>query len=127
MAPSACGGHVEIIHTLMKQALRTLLQAAGLMLTLVVTVPPVSAEDPPQPSAVIDLLQSAKKSTDPVPLLQNARKQLKNAAGIKGSIRLEAQQLIKEAITEAQTGDKKKVEPKINAAIAKIHKGVGKA
>ena len=95
------------------------------MLILGITVAPVSAEEQPQPSAVIDLLQAAKKSSDPVPLLQDARKQLKNATGIKGSVRLEAQQLIKEAIAEAQTGDKKKVEPKINAAIAKIHKGVG--
>ena len=97
------------------------------MLTLGATAIPVVADDQAQISAVIDLLQSAKKSNDPVPLLSDARKQLKNATGIKGSIRLEAQQLIKEAIAEAETGDKKKVEPKVNAAIAKIHKGVGKA
>lgn len=97
------------------------------MLILGMSALPVAAEDSPGVRAAIDLLQAAKKAADPVPLLQDARKQLKNAEGIKGSIRLEAQQLIKEAIAEAGTGDKKKVEPKINAAIAKIHKGVGKA
>ena len=78
------------------------------MLILGITLTPVSAEDQPQPGAIIDLLQAAKRSSDPVPLLQDARKQLKNATGIKGSVRLEAQQLIKEAIAEAQTGTRRR-------------------
>ena len=97
------------------------------MLVLGLAATPASAADESGVSTAIDLLQSAKKSDSPVPILHEAHKQLKNASGIKGSVRLEAQQLIKAAIAEAQTGNKQKVEQKVNAAIAKIHKGVGNA
>ena len=110
----------------MKQHLRILLSASFVVLVLGFTATPVSADEPGV-STAIDLLQSAKKSDKPLPILHEARKHLKSATGIKGSVRLEAQQLIKAAIAEAETGDKSKMEQKVNAAIAKIHKGVGKA
>lgn len=97
------------------------------MLMLGTTAAPVSADEQSGARAAIELLQAAKKSNNPAPVLHDARKHLKNAGDIKGSDRLEAQGLIKEAITGAETGDKKTMEAKVNAAIAKIHKGMGNA
>lgn len=111
----------------MKQRLCVIFSASIVMLVLGFTATPIFADDQSQTRAAIERLQSAKKSNAPVPLFQDAHKLLKNATGIKGSIRLEAQQLIKEATAEAQAGNKQKMEQKVNAAIAKIQKGVANA
>jgi hypothetical protein len=112
----------------MMQRVRTWLCASLAMLVVGLAVTPVSAAgDEGAVRTAIDLLQSAKKSDTPVPVMRQALKELKDAPGIKGSVRLEANQHIKAAIAAAETGDKAKMVQKVNAAIAKIHKGVGLA
>ena len=90
---------------------------------------PAEAANPDQPHmrAALELLQSAKKSDQPLPMLMSARKHLKNAAKNKGGARVEALELVNEAIAQAKVGDPKKTEQKINAAIANIHSGMGNA
>ncbi|RBP39144.1 hypothetical protein DES53_110168 [Roseimicrobium gellanilyticum] len=101
--------------------LTLLLLLSGVFLT--------EAANPDQPHmrAALELLQSAKKSDQPLPMLTSARKHLKNASKNKGGARVEALELVNEAIAQAQVGDKKKTEQKINAAIANIHSGIGNA
>lgn len=77
--------------------------------------------------AALELLQAAKKADEPVPLLVSARQRLKNSTKNKGGERVDALKLVNEAIAFAQTGDRGKMEQKVNAAIASIHSGMGKA
>lgn len=85
-----------------------------------------AAPDQPNMRAALELLQQAKKADQPLPLLNSARHRLKIAAKNKGGNRLEAIEYVNEAITCAKTGDLKKMEQKVNAAIANIHSGMGK-
>ncbi len=100
------------------------LLAAGALLVLTF---PASADTPKLRNA-IEMLQGAKKASDPMPMLQSARKLLNEAnKGDKNGDRMEAVKLVKEAIAELRTGDKVKMEQKINAAIANIHQGKDKS
>lgn len=89
--------------------------------------PAGAAPDQPHMKAALELLQAAKKSDKPLPMLMSAKKHLRNAGKNKGGARMEALELVNEAIAQAQVGDKKKTEQKISAAIANIHSGMGNA
>ena len=77
--------------------------------------------------AALELLQAAKESNNPLPMLNSAKQRLNNAAKNKGGERLEAIDYVEEAITKAKERDFDKMKQKINAAIANIHQGMGKA
>ncbi|MFZ4768081.1 MAG: hypothetical protein ACOYMN_24295 [Roseimicrobium sp.] len=111
----------------MKQRLRILLSTSFAMILVGLTITPVLA-DLPQQRKAIDDLQAAKKSSDPMPLLQSAKKRLSQAnKGNKVGDRDDALDKVEEAIAELKVGDKKKMEQKINAAIANIHQGKDKS
>jgi hypothetical protein len=75
----------------------------------------------------IEMLQGAKKASDPMPMLVSARNALNEAnKGNKTGERIKAMEYVKAAIAELKTGDKKKMEEKINAAIANIQSGRSK-
>ncbi|WP_206026271.1 hypothetical protein [Roseimicrobium sp. ORNL1] len=109
--------------------MKQIIPVLALLLLIALGTPRVGAENPDQPHmrAALELLQTAKKSDTPLPMLTSARKHLKNAAKNKGGARVEALELVDEAIAQAKAGDKKKTEQKINAAIANIHSGMGNA
>lgn len=86
-----------------------------------------AAPDQPNMRAALELLQAAKKSDQPMPMLQAAKQRLKGASKNKGGERLEAIEYVNEAMAMAKAGDKDKMEQKVNAAIANIHSGMGKA
>lgn len=84
--------------------------------------------DLPNQRKAIDDLQAAKKSSDPMPLLQSAKKHLAQAnKGNKAGDRNDALDKVKEAIAELKAGDRQKMEQKINAAISNIHQGKDKS
>lgn len=72
------------------------------------------------------MLQDAKTSAHPLPLLQAAHKQLSKAAHDKGGERVGALPILKEAIAEARVGDHQKMVEKIDHVIAKVHAGISK-
>lgn len=76
--------------------------------------------------AAIEMLQSAKQSDNPLPLLRAAKKHVANAKPNKGGERKQAAESINEAIAQATVGNKEKMTQKINAAIAAIHSGIAK-
>ncbi len=96
-------------------------------LALMLGLPALHADDQPRMRAAIDALQAAKKADKPMPYLQMAKKRLENAAKNKKGERNAALEYVQEAIDMAKAGDMKKMEQKINAAIANIHQGMGKA
>ena len=111
----------------MKQYLRSLLRASFAMLILGIIVNAAQANLPNQRKAIDDL-QAAKKSSDPMPLLESARKHLSQATkGNKVGDRDDAVAKVDEAIAELKAGDTKKMEQKINAAIANINQGKDKS
>ena len=110
----------------MKPAHPLFLVLAVTTIALHLTIGPALAE-PPHMSAALELLQAAKKSDKPMPMLQAARKHLENAKKNKEGERVEALRDVKEAMAQAQVGDLKKMEQKINSAIANIHQGKDKA
>ena len=111
----------------MKPRLITLLRASFVMLILGITATPVHANLPNQRKAIDDL-QAAKKSSDPMPLLESAKKHLTNAnRGNKVGDRDDALDKLEEAIAALKAGDKQKMEQKINATIANINQGKDKS
>ena len=111
----------------MKRHLRILLSASLAMFILGFSVTPCHA-DLPQQRKALDELQAAKKSSDPMPLLESAKNRLSKAnKGNKAGDRDDAVDKIEEAIKELQAGNKERMEQKINAAIANIHQGKGKS
>ena len=85
------------------------------------------AADQPKMRGAIEALQDAKTAEKPLPLLEEAKKHLKNAAGNKKGSRVDAVQIVNDAIEAAKAGDKVKMEGKINRAISEIHSGMDKA
>lgn len=111
----------------MKPHLRILLHAAFVMLMLGITATPVRA-DLPQQRKALDELQAAKKSDDPMPLLESAKDRITKAnKGNKGGDKEDVVGKIDEAIKELKAGNKDKMEQKINAAIANLHQGKDKS
>ena len=107
--------------------------AASLFLTI------GSQAEPPRVEKIVDTLHAAIKSTEPLPLLEKAKAELKTyrakpgalAVGprAKGAIRAEAvdrkqdaMEHLNQAISEAKAGRDPK--PKIQATIAELH-GMG--
>lgn len=75
----------------------------------------------------VDLLQSAKKSSEPMPLLLSARDAISDAnKGDKRGDRSDAMEYVKAAIDALKNNDKSKMTQKINAAIAQLHSGKDK-
>jgi Skp family chaperone for outer membrane proteins len=104
-----------------------LLPLFGASLILGIAAIQVHADLPNQRKAIDDL-QAAKKSSDPMPLLQSAKKHLAQAnKGNKAGDRDDALDKVKEAIAELKAGDRQKMEQKINAAISNIHQGKDKS
>jgi hypothetical protein len=125
----------EALFSGMKNFVPSAFLAAG---ALFFGVPVVATAEAPKIEAVIDLLHEAKDSSEPVPLLQKAHKQLENfkaapngaAAGIgprrsAGNAagahehKQKALEAIKEAIETAKSGGD--VKPKIEHAVAMVH------
>ena len=111
----------------MKTRLLSLLRLSSVLLIMGLAAAPLHAADTPKLERTIDLLQSAKTSSEPMPLLERARKQLTAAKkGNKAGERDEAVEKLDEAIAELKAGDRKKMEQKINAAIFNINGGKNK-
>ena len=111
----------------MKQRLRLLLRASFAMLMLSITATSAHA-DLPQQRKALDELQAAKKSSDPMPLLESAKTRIAKAnKGNKGGDKEDVVDKIDEAIKELKAGNKDKMEQKINAAIANLHQGKDKS
>ena len=107
----------------MKKFLSSLLMAvlaSGLIST------PLHAADQPKMRGAIEALQDAKTADKPLPLLEEAKKHLKNAAGNKKGSRVDAVQIVNDAIEAAKADDRVKMEGKINRAISEIHSGMDK-
>ena len=85
------------------------------------------AADQPNMRAAIDLLQEAKKSDQPIPLMQQAKTHLKNASRNKGGSRVDAIEELNKAIEFAKAGDLEKARGKMNRVISEIHSGMDKA
>jgi hypothetical protein len=77
--------------------------------------------------AALELLQAAKASDNPMPMLKSARKHLANAGKNKGGARVQALEAVNDAMAQVQVGDKEKAKQKINAAIANVQNGMGNA
>jgi hypothetical protein len=75
----------------------------------------------------LDLLRDARKSDHPLPLLNNARETLKNAVHNKGGYRAIAVGEVEKAIVAAEAGEHRKMEEKIDAAIAAVRTGMAEA
>jgi hypothetical protein len=86
-----------------------------------------AAPEQPHMRAAIELLQAAKRSDKPLPMLHAAKKHIQNAKANKGGERREAVASINAAIAEATVGNKTKCISKINDAIANLHSGMDKA
>lgn len=111
----------------MKLYLPDLLFAFFVVMMLGIITGTVHADLPKQRKAV-DQLQAAKKASDPMPLLESAKKLLTEAnKGNKVGDRNDALDKVNEAIAELKAGDKQKMEQKISAAIANIHQGKDKS
>lgn len=100
--------------------------AVSAALAILFTVPPAYA-DQPHMRAALELLQSAKKSDQPLPMLNAAKKKLEDAPKNKAGGRKQALEAVNDAIAELRTGDKKKMGEKIDSAIANIHQGMDNA
>lgn len=97
-----------------------------LLCFVLMIVPLQAAPEQPHMQAAIELLQAAKKSDQPLPMLKAARKHIQKAKANKGGERPDAAESINAAIGFATTGDRTKMEAKINDAIAHIHSGMSK-
>ena len=102
----------------------SLVAAASVAISAFCVQTPAIADQPKMDRA-IELLQEAKKSDKPIPLLHQAYQSVKNAAKNKGGRRLDAMPAIQEAIEIAKNGGNP--EAKINHAIAMIHSGKDRA
>jgi hypothetical protein len=102
----------------------------GLALTLWIQAPLLRAgqegKQPKMEDAVHDL-QDAKRASDPIPLLQKAKGEVKKASKNKHGDRKKAMSIIDLAIAAAQDGNTKDMTSKIDSAIATIHDGMSKA
>ena len=83
------------------------------------------ALDQPMMRDALATLREAKTADDPLPLLQKARKILKDAEHDKGGYRVKAMQEITEAIEADKSGDKEKTQEKISHAISDVWTGIG--
>ena len=115
---------MEIIHILPSMTPRPhrLIIAVLAVLVLLLSHAPVFAEQPHM-AAALELLQAAKKSDQPLPMLKSAKKHLEDAKKNKAGARVEAIAAVNDAIAELRVGDKKKMAQKIDSAIANIHQG----
>ena len=78
--------------------------------------------------AAIELLQSAKTSDNPKPLLAAAKRHLANVKPNKEGALVQARKSLNEAIALAEIGgEKAKLEQKINATIANVNNAIGNA
>jgi hypothetical protein len=111
-------------HTLPLPVLATLGILALCFTAILDAAPP---PDQPRMRAALELLQSAKESKNPMPMLTAAKKKLQNAGKNKAGDRVEAIGYVNEAIAQAQTGNLEKMKQKVDAAIANIHQGMGNA
>jgi hypothetical protein len=87
----------------------------------------VAAPDQPHMRAAVELLQSAKMADKPLPMLTAAKKHIQKARPNKKGERYDALEAVNEAIALATTGDREKMEQKINHAISQLHSGMAKA
>ena len=108
----------------MKFTSKSIRLAIVIAIGLVIPIASLYADQPRMESA-IDLLQAAKTSKAPIPLLQKAKEKIQKAAHNKGGRRPDAIEAIKEAIGVAKSGGNP--EAKINHAIAMIHSGEDRA
>lgn len=97
-----------------------------LLCFVLMTVPLQASSNQPHMDAAIELLQAAKKSDQPLPMLIAARKHIQKARANKGGERPDAAESVNAAIAFATTGDRAKMEAKINDAIAHLHSGISK-
>jgi len=72
-------------------------------------------------------LQEAKTAAEPIPLLEKAKKSLKESKHNKRGYRLDADAPIDKAIEEAKAGHKDKMVEQIDAAIAEVHTAMSKS
>lgn len=101
---------------------------AFLLLLAAASAPPLQAADKqPHMEAALELLQAAKASDNPLPMLKSAKKHLVKADNNKGGARVQALESLNEAIAQVQVGNKEKAKQKINAAIANVQNGMGNA
>jgi hypothetical protein len=100
------------------------------LLTVFLAVPSLSpaAGDGKHMKAALELLQSAKKSDSPRPMLVAAKRHLSNVKPNKEGALAQARKSLNEAIALAELGkEKDKLEQKINATIANVHNAMGNA
>jgi hypothetical protein len=76
-------------------------------------------------TAIADL-RAARTADDPLPLLQKAWKELKNALPDKGGYRIKAMEEVRAAIDAEKAGDKQKMQDKIDHAISEVWSGIGR-
>ena len=100
---------------------------SGLAMFLVWVNFATGAPDQPHMRAAIELLQAAKKAEMPLPMLNAARKHIRQASPNKKGERGDALAAVNEAIALATVGDRQKMEQKVNHAIAQLHSGMAKA
>ena len=105
------------------KAIIALVLALGLTVALVAE----GAPDQPHMRAALELLQAAKESDNPLPMLRAARKHMVNAAKNKKGERIDAISAIDQAMAFATTGDQAKARQKIKHAISQVHSGMSKA
>ncbi len=99
--------------------------AAILLLSLLA---PASAKagKPAQPRmhAALDALHAARSAVDPIPDLKTAMERLNVAVRNKAGYRVEAMDIIKQAIAEVQAKKRHEADKLIDQAINKVEKGV---
>ncbi|HYF34907.1 MAG TPA: hypothetical protein VD994_06400 [Prosthecobacter sp.] len=100
---------------------------SGLLILFGASSLATAAPDQPHMRAAIELLQAAKQANKPLPMLNAAKKHIQKAAPNKKGERVDALAAVNEAIASATTGDKEKMEQKVNHAIAQLHSGMAKA
>jgi len=98
-----------------------------LIVMALVASPVISHADQPHMRAAIDALQAAKTAELPLPHLEAARKHLNQSSWNKRGSRLDAIEIVNDAIKLAKTGDLEKMRQKIGRAIAEVHSGMDKA
>jgi hypothetical protein len=98
-----------------------------LALALLVGSAMISRADQPHMRAAIEALQAAKTAELPVPHLELARRHLNQSSPDKRGSRLDAIEIVNDAIKLAKAGDLEKMRQKIGRAIAEVHSGMDKA
>jgi hypothetical protein len=106
--------------------MKTMSCAFMMALLLAASAPAVrSADHQPHMKAALELLQAAKASDNPMPMLKSAKKHLVKADNNKGGARVQAIEAVNDAMAQVEVGDKEKAKQKITAAIANVHNGMG--